>query len=487
MNASRKFIIVSTTIGILLIILVSLSLAYAGRDNTLMKDKSLNLEINGFALELPLAQNKAVYDPVCLSSISDNRIKLENDPGAVVTINGKTIKAGSSINLSLDALTEDSYITIDVNNEKDHRILYLRTISAQLPALTTVGKSLYQGHYYGTLGDGKTGLYELDMAGDLVYYISHSAASPVNESYADFQKHILDNGAVRYSYHRTPRGTGSLGQRVVLDENHQHLKTISLKKSNYAKENEGLTMPAFILISDDHWIVASKQLILADNLQADLESPAQGTKIQRLLIQEVLDNQVLYEFRSDRFPQLYPLNPSGYSESLNQGSDYTGFNGMVQDPKDDNLILSFKEMDTLVKIDLEKQKIIWTLSGLADDFALLPDQMIRRPTSLSLSAQGELIVFDQADLESRILRIGLDEVNKKVTDFQALGLGVDRPVSGQKVGEMLAIYSLVWGPGEKQALTEINFTTDKILLEVSLAEGYYFDAVRKENVKLRGE
>lgn len=485
MNASRKFIIVSTTIGILLIILVSLSLAYAGRDNTLMKDKSLNLEINGFSLELPLAQNKAVYDPVCLSSISDNRIKLENDLGAVVTINGKTIKAGNTINLRLDTLTDQTYITIDVNNEKDHRVIYLRTISAQLPALTTVGKSLYQGHYYATLGDEKTGLYELNTVGDLVYYIAPSAVSPLDENYADFQKHVLDDGSVRYSYHRSLKGAGGLGQRILLDENHQYLKTITLKKSNDAKENEGLTIPTFILIDDDHWIVASKQLILAQNLQAHLESQTGGTKIQRLLIQEVVDSQVLYEFRSDRFSELYPLNPGVYTTNLNAGSDYTGFNGMILDPKDNHLILSFKEMDTLVKIDLENQKIIWKLSGLSDDFALLPDQKIIRPTSLSLSAQGQLIVFDQGGPggEGRILTIGLDEVNKKIRSFDALSLEGSSGASGQKVGELLAIYLLACSQGGNQALREMNFTSDQILLEASLPEGYYFNRVKKENGK----
>lgn len=280
-----------------------------------------------------------------------------------------------------------------------------------------------------------------------------------------------------------------MGQRILLDENHQYLKTITLKQSNYAKENEALTTPAFILIDDDHWIVASKQLILGPNLQANLESQAQGTKIQRLLIQEVVDSQVLYEFRSDRFSELYPLNPSADTTNLNQGSDYTGFNEMILDPKDKQLILSFKEMDTLVKIDLENEKIIWKLSGLSDDFSLSPDQMIRRPTSLSLSGQGQLTVFDQGGPggEGRILTIGLDEVNKKITAFDALALAGSSGASGQKVGELLAVYLLACGQEGKQVLREMNFTSNQILLEASLPEGYYFNSLKKEKVKENGK
>ncbi len=486
MNGSRKFIIVSTTVAILLIILVSISLAYAGRDNTLMKDKSLNLQINGFTLELPLSQNGAVYDPVCLTSLSDNRIKLENDLGAVVTINGKTIKAGSTINLKLEALTDNNRITIDVKNEKDHRIIYLRSISSELPKLRTVGKSLYAGNYYATLGGGKTGLYQVNTDGDLVFYIANSAVSPLNESYADFQKHILDNGTIRYSYQRIFKEDEGLGERIILDENYQYLKTITLKKSQHAKENEALTMPAFVLISDDHWLIGTKQLVLADNLASNSEAELSTNKIERVLIQEVLENQVIDEFRSDSFPQLDPLDPY----KLDQDTDYTGFNGMLIDPNDDNLILSLGKMGTLIKVDLEKQKILWTLSGPNDDFALLPEQKISKVSSLSLSPQGEMIVFDEgpSDGNSRILKIDVDEMNKKVLDFQEIPLnGSFTQASSQKIGDALSIYTIAWGKNESKAITEMDVKTGKVLFEITLPEGYYFNGVKKALDKVKTE
>ena len=74
MDSSRKFLIVSISAAVMLIILVSFTLAYAGRDNTLMQDKTLSFEINGFNLEVPLSENDAVYDAVSLSSVTENKI-----------------------------------------------------------------------------------------------------------------------------------------------------------------------------------------------------------------------------------------------------------------------------------------------------------------------------------------------------------------------------------------------------------------------------
>lgn len=133
MDSSKKFIIVSVSVAILLIVLVGYTLAYSGRDNTLMSDKTLHFEINGFNVEVPLSEDGAVYDAVCLSSVTENKIKLLNEVTANVKINGKGIGAGTTVNLKLESLSSNELIKITVDNEKDERTIYLRTLSSQLP------------------------------------------------------------------------------------------------------------------------------------------------------------------------------------------------------------------------------------------------------------------------------------------------------------------------------------------------------------------
>lgn len=481
MDGSRKFIIVSTGVSILLIILVSVTLAYAGRDNTLMADKSLNLTINGFLVELPLSENGATYDTVSLSSVSENKFLLNNEVGATVSIDDKKVGAGDTINLQLSSLSAENLITIKVENEKEQRIIYLRTLSSQLPAVTAAGESVYSSNYCATLANGATGLYELNESGQIVYYIASSEASPENATYSDFKKQILEDGKIRYSYQKTSKETG-LSERIVLDENHQYLKTIVLTESEEARDSEALTSDCFILINDNHWIVATKQLQLVHNIPDGLNASAQGTKIQRVLIQEVKDDQILWEFTSDTYPELYGLAGSIYGNDTASGIDYTGLNQMILDPEDGNLILSFAQMGTLLKLDRETGEILWKLSGSGDEFALSAEQKFNQIASIQADNAGNLIITDQGQSGSRIVVVSLDEQNKTVKAYNSIDLSksvTGKVVGATKVGDTLAIFGLTAEQDNGGSITEFDYDSNKILLQMKLPTGYAFADVSK--------
>ncbi|MGD9474532.1 MAG: aryl-sulfate sulfotransferase [Eubacteriaceae bacterium] len=481
MDGSRKFIIVSTGISILLIILVSVTLAYAGRDNTLMADKSLNLTINGFLVELPLSENGATYDAVSLSCVSENKFSLNNELGATVSIDGKKVGAGDTINLDLSSLSAENLITIKVENEKEQRVIYLRTLSSKLPTVTAAGESVYTSNYCATLSNGATGLYELDESGQIVYYIAASEESPENAIYSDFKKHILEDGKIRYSYQKINKETG-LGERIVLDENHQYLKTIVLTESEEARDAEALTSDCFILIDDNHWIVASKQLQLVHNIPDGLNASAQGTKVLRVLIQEVKDDQILWEFTSNTYPELYGLAGSIYGNDTGSGIDYTGLNQMILDPEDDNLILSFSQMDTLLKLDRETGEILWKFSGSGDEFLLSAEQKLSQIESIASDNAGDLIITDQGQNGSRVVIVSLDEQNKTVKTYNSVDLSnslAGNVVSATKVGDTLAIFGLTADQDSGGSITEFDFDSQKILLQMKLPAGYAFADVSK--------
>ncbi|WKY47771.1 hypothetical protein Q5O24_00100 [Eubacteriaceae bacterium ES3] len=486
MDGSRKFIVVSTGISILLIIMVGITLAYAGRDNTLMSDKSLNLTINGFVVELPLAENGATYDAVSLSSISENRILLNNEVGATVTINDKKIGVGDTIRLDLENLSASNLIEIDVKNEKDHRVIYLRTLSSQLPAITAAGESVYSGNYYATLANGESGLYELNEKGQVVYYIASSENSSENALYSDFRKHILEDGSIRYSYQKISKETG-LGERILLDENHQYLKTISLTESKEAKAGEFLTSDSFVLINDNHWIIATKQLKLVHNIPDGLNASSQGTKVLRVLIQEVEDNNIIWEFSSDLYPELYGLSGSIYDTDTLSGIDYTGLNQMILDPDDENLILSFSQMNTLIKLDRENGQILWKFSGLADEFGLTEDQKLNKVASIEFDNLGNLIVADQGTNGNRIAVYSLNEKQKTLetfTGFDINSISSGQVIGASKVGDNLAVFGIGAEKNGLGTITEYDFDNRKIILQMNLPEGYTFSNVSKTENEL---
>lgn len=492
MDSSRKFIIVSISAAVLLIILVSCTLAYSGRDNTLMSDKTLSFEINGFNVELPLSENDAVYDAVSLSSVTENKIKLLNEVGATVKINGKGIGAGTTIDLKLDELSSSELIKIQVGNEKDERVIYLRTLSAQLPEIIPAGASSYEGNYFTAVATGGAALYELNNQGEVVFYIAKSPEKANGESYRDFKKHVYENGTVRYSYQRVygdSNGIGyAVGERVILDDQYEEIDVITLAQSEIAKEGDPVDGRDFILIDDNHYIVEASQLVLVQNVPDGLGANNMGAKVVRNLIQEVKDNQVVFEFTTDSHPEFYGLSVSDhdYSNTTSQNPDYAGLNRMIIDPTDNNLIVSFGNMNTIMKIDRETRDVIWKLSGNGDEFGMSPEQKTVGQTDLAITAEGELTVFDNAlsTGQTRILKIKLDEVNKKILGYQeykvpgktALAYG-----SAQKIGDNIEVYTIGWGllKDGNVAISEIDFNTGKKLLEVTLPQGVANDRVQK--------
>ncbi|MDZ5725409.1 arylsulfotransferase family protein [Acetobacterium sp. K1/6] len=497
MDSSRKFIIISISAAILLIILVSCTLAYSGRDNTLMSDKTLSLEINGFNVELPLSENNAVFDAVSLSSVTENRIKLLNEVGANVKINGKGIGVGTTIDLKLDTLSSGERIKIQVDNEKDERVIYLRTLSSQLPEMIAAGESSYDGNYFAAIATGGAALYELNKQGEVVFYIAKSPEESNGESYRDFKKHVFENGTIRYSYQRVNGDSNDIGyapgERVILDDRYQEIDTITLAQSELAKAGDLVDGRDFILIDDNHYIVEASQLVLVQNVPDGLGANVMGSKVVTTLIQEVKDNQVVFEFTTDSHPEFYGLSVSDndYSNTISQSPDYSGFNRMIIDPEDDNLIVSFGNMNTIMKIDRETQAVIWKLSGSGDEFGMSAEQKTSGQTDLAITAEGYLTVFDNAlsSGQTRILKIKLDEVNKKILGYQeykipgkiSLAYG-----STQKIGDNIEVYSIGWGLLKEGnvAISEIDFNTGKKLFEVTLPQGVANDRVQKSKLEM---
>jgi outer membrane protein assembly factor BamB len=268
----------------------------------------------------------------------------------------------------------------------------------------------------------------------------------------------------------------------VLDENHQYLKTIVLTESEEARDSEALTSDCFILINDNHWIVATKQLQLVHNIPDGLNASAQGTKIQRVLIQEVKDDQILWEFTSDTYPELYGLAGSIYGNDTASGIDYTGLNQMILDPEDGNLILSFAQMGTLLKLDRETGEILWKLSGSGDEFALSAEQKFNQIASIQADNAGNLIITDQGQSGSRIVVVSLDEQNKTVKAYNSIDLSksvAGKVVGATKVGDTLAIFGLTAEQDNGGSITEFDYDSNKILLQMKLPTGYAFADVSK--------
>jgi len=243
----------------------------------------------------------------------------------------------------------------------------------------------------------------------------------------------------------------------------------------------------FILINDDHYIVSAYQLKMVDNIPANLSPDPMGAKVVRTLIQEVKAGEVVFEFVTDDYPELYALSTENdYANLTNKTPDYTNFNSMIIDPVDNNLICSFGNLNTIMKIDRENGAILWKLSGAGDQFGLTEEQKTSKQNDVELTADGYLTIFDNAinSGQTRVLKLKLDEVNKKILEYKEYKVPGNTSADGgsvQKVGDGLEVYTISWGTNTDglAALTEVDFSSGKKIFEMTLPQGVFNYQVQK--------
>lgn len=483
-DITKKLIIGAAIVGLLLILLVSLSLAYAGRDVTLLSERSVHLSVNGHTVQIPLSQDGMTYDLPCLTSEGDNEFTLVNDPAAKVTIEKRNVANGKKTKLSVDRLTSSNKLTMVVKNGKDVRTIYLRTLSSRLPALTATGESAQEGDYYVT-DFAAPNMYILNAQGEVIWYVALDPEIVGNVRFVDFKKHTFEDGKIRYSYHQTDPDFNSFsadgympGKRIILDEKFQIIENdddeegITLGDGAHSKSGDPVDGHDFILLSDNHYIVEGYIYEAVDDIPG---STVKDVKVIGAVIQEIKDGEVVFEWCTTDYPELYGLNDTGakYDGTAENAPDYFHLNSMTVDPKDNNLIISSRNTSTIYKIDRESGDILWQLSGKGDEFGLSAEQKTSNQHYVRITEDGTITIFDNgvANEKTRAVALTLDEKTKKITSYESYEVpGHFSLVCGSVEKLSDQIYLFGWGGNSSgnELLTEYDFKTGKKQLEVTL-------------------
>lgn len=503
MNKSAKVLAVAAGLALVLIIMVSVALAYAGRDITLLQDRIVHISVNGYAVEIPLNEDGATYDIPSLTTEHENEFILMNDAGASIEVNEAKLQTNKKAKVTVKKIDSNEVLEMVVTNGKDTRTIYLRTLSKQLPEMLATGQSPYEGDFYVTDTE-KAAMYKLDQNGNVTWYVALTPEQADGKIFTDFRQHKLENGDIRYSYQIVDPDVSTMGltdylpgTRVVLDEKYKEVKRdgarISLldpNETNHDKKVMGDPVDGhdFVLLGDKNWITESYVAETVDNIPVELNPNPLGSKVVAAVIQEVKDGKPVFTWKSTDHPELYALSEKGndFANSNMKPQDYLHINAMILDPSDNNLIVSFKNANTIVKIDRSTGDILWKLSGKGDEFGLADHQKTSGQSSLSLTDDGYLVVFDngQGTGKTRVLKYKLDETNKKVIDFKEYsmdGYTSSEFGSAQKVDNEKDAYIIGWGVNgaNQPVLTEMNFTDNKKLLEVVFPNGEHTFKVQK--------
>lgn len=306
-----------------------------------------------------------------------------------------------------------------------------------------------------------------------------------NAEALDFKKWALSSKAI-YSYieydHNTPPIQGASfvpGPVVLLDENLNEIKRLRLLPFNgrTSADVNALDAHDFILLDEDHYIAESYFEKTVNNIPSQL-NPVKDAKVVAAIIQEVKNGQVIWEWQSTDHPELYLTSQeSNKFSDNNETDDYAHLNSVFIDPRDNNLICSFRHMNQILKINRQTGDIIWRLGGTNSDFPLTNDQKFYRQHDVTLADNNQtLLIFDNGSSvhrpNTRIVEFKLDEVNKTVTGFNAVtapdNIFADAMGSVQKRGNT---YFIGWGLVPQ--VTEMDVNSGEIKFDMKMKNPSY--------------
>jgi arylsulfate sulfotransferase len=324
--------------------------------------------------------------------------------------------------------------------------------------------------------DGK--LFFLDQHGSIKREVS------VGTDVENLQKWNI-NGQVRYTYFHTEGistldgTTGTeLGYEMVCDSNLNILDSVKLLSFGNIDENvqNKLDVHEFILLGDKHYIYETYYEELPQNIPDSLH-PARGVKVAACIIQEVLNGEVVFQWDGTQYPELYSASQenNNFSDSTTL-LDYMHLNSICVDSLDNNLVVSFRNLNEIVKLDRQTGQIIWRLGGNHSDFALTQDQIFLRQHYPRLIENGKTLIFvdnghDSLRPYSRIVEFQLNQTTKMINSFKSFTIPdnfIQFAGSVKKEGNEYFI-----GGGSADYSLQVNYTTGQELMRMSLKYSSY--------------
>ena len=382
-----------------------------------------------------------------------------------------------------------------------------------LAKIKVEGETDLQGNFFLSFVYSRN-LIMLDGKGNIVWSKHEDQPKDgVNTGWWDFKKHDVD-GTTYYSYHDQNYqfdNYGLLGyapgERVILDENFNEVKRITMEESDVTEKGQGADGHDFLMIDPDHYILSC---YVKENVKNVPDYP-DGTNIIYSYLQEVKDGEVVWEWKSKDYPELYDIIATEATPTANDfaneqvdAPDTVHFNAMRLDDEG-NLICSFRHLDTILCLDRTKQEdqIKWKLSGKADEFGLTELQKTSGQHYVTVDG-NQIMVFDNnnRDEQTEIRTYTLDTANKKVDPVKAFSFSnkfsqacgsVQKVAGDQAAGEQsdgdqavgdqsdgnqaggqsardLYVIGWGWATTDAECMSVYDFSTGEELMNVTLGD-----------------
>lgn len=474
----------------------------------------IELEVNGEALKIPINSGATHFDAMTLNTEFDTKFVLKN-PSQFnsIKINGQNVSGSDTLRIKLDKISYKQNIEVEYNLAGKTGICYIRTLNSNIPALTTSGKSPYEGDYYLSF-TGNRVIIKIDQTGEIVYYrCAWSVSDMLFEEppgFWDFKKHTIGS-KVYYSFHERDvnyiklQANGySPGAQVIMDEQYNIIDRVYLTGSSNIAVGEPTEGHDFYMIDRNHYILSNYvlRIVSPDKFPQGVECNPLGSKVLSSYLQEVKDGKVVFEWWSIDHKELFALSDTDvfpaanfdYMNRENHKPDYIHFNSITIDPKDGHWICSFRYISTILKINSKTGDIIWKLSGKGDEFGLTEQQKTHGQHYARVASDGSITAFDNHNGKpnmTRIVKYRLDEQNKRLIDFKEYK---DVPYSTFACGSAMLIdpsqdvFVIGWGLSdavEQRVVSEINFATKEKYFEITAKKDNLYSTSTYRSVKYK--
>ncbi len=445
----KKFLITSIISVIILIIILYITYFLSNKDINAYVVLNINED------EITITKDNILnnIDLTTLNTKYDTQINIKSE-NAKVYINGDLVNNKYILkNLELNK-TKPIKVKIKFKNSLKKYIININTLPSDFPNYETVGVAKTNQEYY--LSTYYTGIktnhyvYILNKEGKVTFY------RRTNKDPFSFKKEYSNN-KVYYTYLETINhdydgyNESMASQLVVLDENFKFIKNIRYKTdTEYFADNHD-----YYFFSEDHYILAgySRKDVIYEN---------RNYKLWDLRISEVKDGKVIWEFKGSDYNRF--IDSYNYVFPLYDGVNYVNImhiNSMTIDPEDGNLVCSLRNQDSIIKINRNTGKLMWVLGGKSNEFETTEDHLFSKQHSISYLPNHEMLIYDNGEVNgiTRILKIKLDEKNKKVLSFKSYELNNFAPRLGSIFVQDYEndIYLLTYGSGSYEyAVEQIN-------------------------------
>lgn len=456
--------------------------------------EKIDVYINGEKITLSKDDENKEVNLVTLFATRENKVEVKGGLKNSVRVNGEKISPFKENEIGKIDINENNQIKLDVKFKGNNNFTtyYLNTLPTNFLDFEVENNGdEYDGIYYFTsyTADQSTSyVFNTNSDGDVLYYKKCEGFCQ------QFRKETSSDGKARYVYTAQDLTYGAVldmnniyGKLVVMDENYKVIDEVQYIENE--RTNNDKTYTIFEYIDDEHYLITTSSREKTNSLG----NLGELTLIENN-IQEIKDNKVVFEWRSAEHKELYDYILDMNTIKVDEENDYIHINKVIVDPEDNNLIASFRNISTILKIDRKTGDIIWALGGKKDNFNLTQEQKFGYQHSLSFTKDHSLMIFDNGDnrpalgitTKSSVLKIKLDENNKKVSSYNRYMLdNVNSMAMGsvQVIDEENDVFLVCFGTGifKKGPVQLIDFKNNKVLFSLDLKTTKMMMSAQKTN------